>query len=235
MKKIIISLMLCLLTIAAFAQQSQTQSFYFKAGISFPLFDLANGNVADSSAGMASKGLHVEVGYNLPLSEHFGLGLAAEYYGNRYSHAKFTKYYGKVLSDASYGLSTSYAWSVGGFVLKPMYQVPIRKDVSLDVYGSGGFLAFFTPEFIVTTASMLNGVNETYHQMRSKGLSFTYGLGSRLNFKFMNTHFFLDADFMTSKISYHAIGTDWNNNSYSYPEHQKLGYLSINLGYTVFF
>lgn len=233
MKKLFFLLVFSLIVVTGYSQE-QNQSLYFKAGISFPLFDLANGNSADTTAGMAAKGLHVEVGYNFPISANLGLGLAAEYYGNQYSQSKFHKYYGQLLSDASYGIQTSYPWSVGGLVLRPSYRIPFSKNVSWQIYASGGFLAFFTPEFVLTTTSMLNSSHATYKQLRSKGFSFTYGLGSRLNFKFHKTHLFVDADFLASKIKYTATGTDWNDKAFSYPIQQMLGYLSVNLGYTIY-
>lgn len=233
MKKVIILLIFSITTVSAFCQE-QRQSLYFKAGVSFPLFDLASGNAADSTAGMAATGLHVEIGYNFPVSDHFLLGLAAEYYGNQYSQHKVNKYYGQLLSDASHGLQTSYPWSVGGLVMRPSFVVPFTKEVSWQIYASAGFLAFFTPEFMLTTTSMSNSSHATYKQLRNKGFSFTYGLGSRFNFKFHKTHLFLDGEFLASRISYTATGTDWNDQPYSYPIHQMLGYLSINLGYTIF-
>lgn len=233
MKKVFFLLVCSFIAVTAYSQE-QNQSLYFKAGVSFPLFDLANGNYADSTAGMGATGLHVEVGYNLPISAHFGLGLAAEYYGNQYSQSKVHKYYGSLLSDASYGIQTSYAWSVGGLVFRPSYRIPFSKDVSWQMYASGGFLAFFTPEFVLTTTSMLNSSHATYKQLRSKGFSFAYGLGSRLNFRFHKTYLFVDADFLASKIKYTATGTNWNDKPFSYPIEQMLGYLSVNLGYTIY-
>lgn len=233
MRRIIISLIFSLLSIIALGQQSQDQSFYFKAGVSFPLFDLANGNLWDPSSGVAASGLHVEIGYDHPVSDQFSLGLAAEYYGNKYSHSKFIKFYRDVLGDASHALKTATAWSVEGLVLKPTYRVRIKKHVSGEIYGSGGFFSFFTPEVEMTSTSILNGYTSTYYQNRSKGISLAYGLGGRLNFMLLKTNFFLDADFMTSKFKYDATGTN-DNNSFSNPVQQRIGYFSVNLGYTVF-
>ncbi|MBE0650791.1 MAG: hypothetical protein IH595_08110 [Bacteroidales bacterium] len=233
MKKIVLLLVLSFLTLGVYSQNPNS-SVYFKAGVSFPLFDLANGNPSDTTSGLAAKGLHVEVGYNLPLSAHWGMGLAAIYYGNRYSHNKFDNYYGSLLSDAAYGLKTNYAWSVGGLVLRPAYLIPFTKNISWEIYASGGFLAFFTPEYVVNSTSLLNNKTSTYHQNRDKGYSFAYGLGTRFNFKMFNTHFFVDADFLTSNIKYHSTGTDWLNQPFNYPVKQKIGYLSVNFGYTIF-
>lgn len=233
MKKIIISLILSILTIAAFGQESQNESFYFKAGASFPLYDLASGNLADSSAGMAASGLHVEIGYNYLFTDHFGMGLAAVYFGNKYSHSKFTKFYKGWLADAFIGLKSATAWSVGGLVLKPTYYLRIKKNLSFDVYASGGFFTYYTPDVIITSKSFFSTSTTTFHQNKSKGISLAYGLGSRLNFMFLHTHFFLDADFMTSKLKYDATGTN-GDVSFNNPIRQKIGYFSINLGYTIF-
>jgi hypothetical protein len=233
MKKISFLLVFSFLTVTAFSQ-NPNQSAYFKAGLSFPLFDLANGNPSDSISGLAAKGLHVEVGYQLPLSKHWGMGIAAVYYGNRYSHNKFNSYYGSLLSDAAYGLKTNYAWSVGGILLRPDYLIPLGKHISWDIYASGGFLAFFTPEYVMTSSSLLNHVVQTYHQARNKGASFAYGLGTRFNFTMFSAHLFLDADFLASNIKYNSTGTDWNGKPFSYTVRQKIGYLSVNLGYTIF-
>lgn len=214
--------------------QEQSPCVYVKAGVSFPLFDLANGNLADSTAGIAATGLHVEVGYNFPVSDHFGLGLAADYYGNQLSNSKVSKYYKQIQTGSAYGIQTSYAWSAGGLFVRPSYNVLFSKNFSWQIYASGGFLAYFTPEFILTTSDAENNTQKIYTQLRSKGFSFAYGLGSRFNFKIHKTHLFVDADFLASKISYKATGTDSSNNSYSYRVHQMLGYISVNMGYTIF-
>ena len=233
MKKITFLLVFSFLALTAFGQ-NPSQTVYFKAGISFPLYDLAKGNPSDTTSGLAADGLHVEVGYKLPLTEHWGMGLAAIYYGNSYSHNKFKNYYGSLLGDAAFGLKTNYAWSVGGFVLRPTYLVSFGKNISWEIYASGGFLAFFTPEYVVTSSSLLNMIKSTYHEYRSKGYSFAYGMGTRFNFMLFNTHLFLDADFLASNIKYTSTGIDWNHQSFSYPVYQKIGYMSINLGYTIF-
>ena len=233
MKKIWILVIFGFLTVTAFSQ-NPNQSAYFKAGLSFPLFDLSNGNALDTTSGFAAKGLHVEVGYQLPLSKHWGMGMAAVYYGNRYSHNKFNSSYGRLLSDAAFGLKTNYAWSVGGLVLRPDYLIPLGKNISWDIYASGGFLGFFTPEYVITSTSMLTHTSQTYHQASNKGASFPYWFGTRFNLTMFSTHLFLDADFLTSRIKYNSTGTDWNDQAFSYQVRQRIGYLSVNLGYTIF-
>ncbi len=233
MKRNLILFILSFLTLTAFGQNPNPTA-YFKAGLSFPMFDLAKGNPMDTISGLAGRGLHVEVGYQVPLSKHWGTGLAALYYGNRYSQKKFYDFYGNLLSDAAYGIKTNYAWSVGGLVLKPDYFVRLQKNISWEIYATGGFLVFFTPEYVETSKSLLSSTTYVYHKDRNKGISFAYGFGTRFNFSMFSAHLFLDADFLASNIKYNSTGTDWNGNTFSIPVRQRIGYFSVNLGYTIY-
>lgn len=237
MKKIS-SIFFFLLLVSVAYSQTNNQSLYFKAGASFPLLDLSKGNIADTASGMATTGIHVEVGYTLSLTNHFGLGIASYYYGNRYSQVKFVDYYKGLLDDASHSLQSTLGWSTAGVLLKPYYAIPIGKNISWDIYVSSGLFTFQTPKYRMATTDLLMvgpaPVTSDYYRYRSKGISFAYGFGSRVNFKLVHRNLFVDAGFLYSKIRYSAEGIGYNNRPYKFIVHQKLGYLSVNFGYTIF-
>lgn len=237
MKRNLITLILMI----AFAQFGMAQvtstGFYADGGIAFPLKDLGKGIVSENNSGMASTGYHIEVGYNHLFTELFGVKLATFYYGSRYSRHKFYNFYSGMLGDATRSVESTQGWSMTGLLLKPFIFLPVGDKFHLEVNGTAGFLAFYTPKYQIITQSFIPHSNSTpsyYYRNQGKGNSFAYGAGSRLVFSFKKMDWFVSADLFYSKIKYTASGINGSNNSYSFLNNMNIGYFSVNIGYIVY-
>lgn len=218
-----------------FNSEHTASGMYIHAGPSFPLFDLAKGNPYDSAAGMAATGFHVELGYAHQVTNNFGYKLATFYFGNKYSEKKYNEYFAGMLGISS-SIANADGWSVGGFLAKPYFYVPVTEHITWEVYVSAGFSAFYTPKYVrVSHGIYPDATTYYYHRDRSKGISFAYGLGTQVNFRMFHSNLMLSADFLSIPIKYTATGTDINDQSYAETIKSKLGYLSVNIGYIVYF
>ncbi|MBN2614157.1 MAG: hypothetical protein JXR71_00555 [Bacteroidales bacterium] len=218
-----------------FKSEHTTSGMYIHAGPSFPLFDLSKNNPYDSSAGMAATGFHVELGYSHQVTNNLGYKISSFYFGNKYSEKKYSNYFAGILGGGS-SIANADGWSVGGFLVKPYFYVPITENITWEVYASAGFSAFYTPKYTrVSHATLPDTTVYYYYRDKSKGISFAYGLGTQLNFKMFNTNLMVSADFLSIPIKYTATGIDINNQSYSESIKSKLGYLSVNIGYIIYF
>lgn len=213
---------------------------YFQGGLAFPMLDLGKGDPTNSSSGMAALGYHVELGYSRQVTNNFGYKASSFYFGNSYSTNKYDKFY-QGLTGASHSASSKEGWSVGGLLLKPFYYVPVSENITWEIYGSAGLAAYYTPQYSTVTSGILviNGQPVTsstsYNWDRSKGVSFIYGLGTQFSFNLFNTNLFVSSEFLVSRISYTKTGSDSNNHTYSDLVKSKLGYVSVNIGYIVYF
>lgn len=218
-----------------FKSEHTTSGMYVYAGPSFPLFDLAKDNPYDSASGMAVTGFHVELGYSHQVTNNFGYKLSSFYYGNKYSSEKYSNYFIGMTGGSS-SIANADGWSVGGFLVKPYFYIPVTEHITWEIYASAGFSAFYTPKYVRVSHGIYPGTSiYYYYRDRSKGISFAYGLGSQVNFRMFNTNLQLSADFLSIPIKYTATGTDIDNKSYSNTIKSKLGYLSVNIGYIVYF
>ncbi len=237
MKKILVTFILMIAITQFGISQVTSKGFYADGGIAFPLKDLGKGVVSENNSGMASTGFHIEVGYSHLFTELFGVKLATYYYGSRYSRHKFDNFYRGRLDDATHSVESTQGWSMTGLLLKPFIFLPVGDKFHLEINGTAGFLAFYTPKYQLITQSFIPNGNSTpsnYYRNQGKGNSFAYGAGSRMVFSFKKMDWFVSADLFYSNIKYTASGINESNTSYSFINKMNIGYFSINIGYIVY-
>jgi hypothetical protein len=238
MKKLILFIFVALLSVMAYAQAG-TQTFSISAGAMFPLSDLADNNLADSSSGVAGTGYHIQVSYDYLLSDNFGLGVDVEFNSAKYSMSKINKYYENMLGDAKMEYVISNGWTMGGIYLRYYLRLPLGSKASWDIAPLIGAMGAYSPEYQITKTSIIPpGPNtpHTYYRQRSKAFSFAYGAETKLNFKTNNHGFFFEGRVIESKANFKQVtGTDYYGKPYNYPVKMNLLYITASMGYTYYF
>ncbi len=238
MKKVILSIFVALISVMAYGQAG-TQTFALSAGAMFPLGDLADNNLADSSSGVAATGYHIQVSYDYQFSGNFGFGVDVEFNSAQYSMSKVNKYYEDFLDDTKKEYLISNGWTIGGIYLRYFLRLPLGNKVSWDIAPLVGAMGTYSPEYQITKTSLIpSGSNTSYtcYRQRSKAFSFAYGAETKFNFKTDHHGFFFEGRVIESKANFKQVtGTDYYGKPYNYPVKMNLLYITANMGYTYYF
>lgn len=238
MKKGITILLAFFWTVSLFGQAGK-QIFELSAGAAFPLSDLADGNLADSSSGASATGYHIQVGYNYLISDLFGVGVDVEFNDARYSMKKITKYYEEHLDDAKHEIESTAGWTIGGIYLRYYIHLAFGGSTFLDVSPLIGAMGTYSPQYTIKTTSIIPpGPNptQTYIRQRSKAFSFAYGVSAKLNFKTNSHGFFLEGRALRSQATFKKVtGTGYDGKPYSKSIKMDIMYITASLGYTYYF
>lgn len=237
MKKSALLLFFVLLSVMMYGQAGK-QTFAISAGAMFPLSDLGNNNLADSSSGVAGNGIHIQVSYDYQLSDYFGLGVDVEVCSAKYSMNKLDKYYRNVLDDTRKEYFSSNGWTLGGIYLRYYLHVPLGNKVSWDLAPLVGAMVTYSPAYQITVTSIIPpGPNpsSTYYRQRSKAFSFAYGMETKINFRASHHGFFIEGRILNSKTNFkHVIGTGYDGKLYDRSIKMSLMYITASLGYTYY-
>jgi hypothetical protein len=234
-----ITILLALFWAVSLFGQAGTQTFELSAGAMFPLSDLSDNNLADSSSGASATGYHIQIGYNYLVSDLFGLGIDVEFNDARYSMKKITKYYENFIDDASHTIESTAGWTIGGIYMRYFIHLAFGGSTFLDISPLIGAMGTYSPEYTMKTTSIIPpGPNptHTYYRQRSKAFSFAYGVSAKLNFKVHNHGVFLEGRTIRSKVNFKQVtGTGYNGKPYNNTVKMDIMYLTASLGYTYYF
>ncbi len=237
MKRFILFLSAFLFSVSAFSQAGM-QTFGLSAGAMFPMGDLADNNLADSSSGLAAMGYHIQVAYDYQLTNNFGMGVQVEFNSAKYSFNKLSKYYENIMDDTQKQITSTAGWSLGGFFFRPYLSLPIGKKFSWEISLLGGLLGTYSPEYqYVFTSIIPPGPNKPYdyYRYRGKTFSFAYGVGTKLHIKLKKHGFFFEGRLLYSKANFkHVTGIGWNDNPYDISVKMNLIFITASLGYTYY-
>ncbi len=237
MKKLILFLFFTLLSVVMYGQAG-TQTFAFSAGAMFPLNDLGDNNLADSSSGVAGNGYHIQVSYDYQLFGYSGVGVDIEVNSAKYSMKKIDKYYKNILDDAQREYISTNGWTLGGIYLRYYLHLPLGSKVSWDIAPLFGAMGVYSPEYQITVTSIIPpgpNTSSTYYRQRSKAFSFAYGIETKVNFKAGHHGFFFEGRVLDSKINFkHVTGTGFDGKLYDMSIKMKLTFISASLGYTYY-
>ncbi|GMT45087.1 MAG: hypothetical protein IEMM0006_0919 [bacterium] len=237
MKKAILFLSVFLLSVSVFSQAGK-QIFGLSAGAMFPMGDLADNNLTDSSSGVAAAGYHIQIAYDYQLTNNFGLGVQVEFNSAKYSYNKLSKYYENIMNDTQKQIISTQGWSLGGFFFRPYLSLPIGKKFSWEISLLGGFLGTYSPDYqYVFTSVLPPGPNKpsNYYRYRSKTFSLAYGAGTKLYIKLKKHGFFFEGRFLYSKANFkHVTGIDWQDHPYDIGIKMNLIFITASLGYTYY-
>ncbi len=238
MKKLILILLFTLPSVIMFGQAG-TQTFGLSAGVMFPLNDLGNNNLSDSSSGVAGTGYHLQVSYDYLLSNNFGFGIDVEFNSAKYSMNKVNKYYENILDDTQKEFLSTAGWTLGGIYLRYYLRLALGNKVSWDIAPLIGAMGTYSPEYQITVKSIIPpGPNpsSTYYRQRSKAFSFAYGVETKINFKTSHHGIFLEGRILESKANFkHVTGTGYDGKPYDMSIKMNLMYITASLGYTYYF
>jgi len=237
MKKLILFISFALLSVVMYGQAGN-QTFAISAGAMFPLGDLGNNNLADSSSGAAANGIHIQVSYDYQISHYFGLGVDVEVCSAKYSMKKVSKYYEDMESDTQREYFSTNGWTLGGIYVRYYLHLPLGKKVSWDIAPLVGAMATYSPKYTITSTSIIPpGPNpsHTYYRQRSKAFSFAYGMETKINFRASHHGFFIEGRILNSKTNFkHVVGTGYNGKLYDKGIKMNLMYITASLGYTYY-
>jgi len=201
MKKLILFISFALLSVVMYGQAG-TQTFAISAGAMFPLGDLSNNNLADSSSGVAGNGYHIQVSYDYQVTHYSGLGVDVEVCSSKYSMSKVNNYYKNILNDTQKEYVSTNGWTLAGIYLRYYLHLPFGNKVSWDIAPLVGGMATYSPEYEITSTSIIPpGPNPsyTYSRQRSKAFSFAYGIETKVNFKAGHHGSFLREEYLIQK------------------------------------
>ncbi len=237
MKKLILFISFALLSVVMYGQAG-TQTFAISAGAMFPLGDLANNNLADSSSGVAGNGYHIQVSYDYQVTHYSGLGVDVEVCSSKYSMSKVNNYYKNILNDTQKEYVSTNGWTLAGIYLRYYLHLPFGNKVSWDIAPLVGGMATYSPEYEITSTSIIPpGPNPsyTYSRQRSKAFSFAYGIETKVNFKAGHHGFFFEGRILDSKVDFkHVTGTGYDGKPYDMRIKMNLKYITASLGYTYY-
>ena len=237
MKKLILFISFTLLSVVMYGQAG-TKTFAISAGAMFPLGDLGNNNLADSSSGVAGNGYHIQVSYDYQLSDYSGIGVDVEVCSAKYSMKKVNKYYENMEGDAQIEYVSTNGWTLTGIYLRYYLHLPLGGKVSWDIAPLVGGMGTYSPEYSITSTSIIPpGPNPTYTYLRqrSKAFSFAYGIETKINFKAGQHGFFLEGRILNSKTNFkHVTGTGYDGKPYDTMIKMNLMYITASLGYTYY-
>ncbi len=237
MKKLILSVSFALLSAVMYGQ-AETQTFSISAGAMLAMRDLSNNNLSDSTSGVAGNGYHIQVAYDYPLSDHFGLGIDVEVCSAKYSMKKVTKYYGNWLDDTQREFVSTNGWTLAGIYLRYYLRLPLGSKASWDIAPLIGGMGTYSPEYEITKTSIIPpGPNPsyTYYRQRSKAYSFAYGMETKVNFKAGHHGFFVEGRILDSKADFKQVtGTGYDGKPYDVRIKMNLLYITASLGYTYY-
>jgi len=236
MKKLILFLSALLLSGITYAQ-SGSQTFGVSAGAMFPLKDLADYNLADSSSGASSAGYHIQISYDYLFSDLFGLGIDVEFNSTKYSMSKITKYYKTRLDDVGRKITSSAGWTIGGIFARYYLRLPLGSKISWEIAPLAGFIGTYSPSYHIVSTSILNPLyHQNYYRQRSKAFSFAYGVETKLNIKKNQHGLFFEGRLVNSKVYFKQVtGTEINGKPYDEAIKMNLMYIVANVGYTYYF
>jgi hypothetical protein len=238
MKRVITILWVLFWSVNLFGQAG-TQTLELSAGAMFPLKDLANNNLADSSSGACATGYHIQIGYNYQISDFFGMGVDVEFNDARYSMKKITQYYENLADDATHEIESPAGWTIGGIYFRYYVHLPFGDAVALDISPLIGGMGTYSPEYTVKSTSIIPpGPNSThtYYRQRAKTFSFAYGVNAKLNFKTNNHGIFLEGRVIRAKADFKKVtGTGYDGKPYSREIKTDIMYITASLGYTYYF
>jgi len=236
MKKFVLFLFMLLLSVMAYAQAG-TQALTVSGGAMFPLKDLADNNLSDSSSGASSTGYHIQISYDYLFSDHFGVGIDVEFNSAKYSMNKITKYYRNLLSDSGKKVISTEDWSIGGIFARYYLRLPLGSNVSWDISPLIGAIETYSPSYqVITTSILIPNKFETYYRQRSKALSFAYGVETKLNIKKNQHGLFFEGRLVNSRVYFKQV-TGIGNDGKPYDKAIKMNlmYIVANVGYTYYF
>lgn len=234
-----ITVLLALFWAVSLFGQAGTQTFELSAGATFPLSDLSDNNLADSSSGASATGYHLQVSYNYLVSDLFGLGLDVEFNDARYSMKKITQYYENLMDDASHEIESTAGWTVGGIYMRYYIHLTLGRSSFLDVSPLIGAMGSYSPEYTIKTTSIIPPgphPTQTYLRQRSKAFSFAYGISAKFGFKANNHGFFLEGRATRSQVHFKQVtGTGYDGKPYNHSIKMDIMYITASLGYTYYF
>ena len=238
LKKILMLLFGVSLTLTVLGQAGK-QSFELSAGAMFPLSDLSDNNLSDSSSGASATGYHLQVSYDYLLSDHFGLGIDVEFNDARYSMNKVHKYYDGILDDARKEITSTNGWTIGGIYMRYFIRFPLGNSVSLDVSPLIGGMGIYSPAYSITRTSLIPpGPNPsyTYTRQRSKTFSFAYGINTKVNIKVNHHGLFIEGRVLRSKVNFKQVtGTGFDGRKYDQSIKMDILYITASVGYAYYF
>ncbi len=238
MKKVILFFFVVSMSFVAYGQAG-TQTFALSAGAMFPMSDLGNNNLADSSSGVATTGYHIQVSYDYQFTNNFGLGVDVEFNSAKYSMKKVDKYYEGLMNDAKIEYESTEGWNMGGIYLRYYLRLPLGNKVSWDVAPLVGAMGTYSPEYKITETSIIpsqHNASSTYYRQRSKAFSFAYGADTKINFKSHQHGFFFEGRIIESKANFKEVtGTGYDGKPYNQQIKMNLLYITASMGYTYYF
>ncbi len=238
MKKLLILLFGMSLSALVMAQAG-TQTFGLSAGGMFPLADLSDYNLSDSSSGASATGYHIQVSYNYLLSDNFGLGIDVEFNDANYSMDKVHKYYDGILDDTRKEIISTAGWTIGGIYLRYFVHFSLGNSVSMDFSPLIGGLGVYSPEYSITKTSIIPPGPQpsyTYTRQRSKTFSFAYGINTKVNFKVNHHGLFFEGRIIRTKANFKQVtGTGYDGKDYDHNIKMDLMYVTASIGYSYYF
>ncbi len=238
MKKLILFLFMFLVSVMTYAQAG-TQTFSISAGAMFPMRNLADNNLSDSSSGAASSGYHIEASYDYQLTNNFGLGVDVEFNSAKYSLSKVKSFYSTLLDDTQKEITSTAGWTIGGIYLRYYLRLPLGNKVSWDIAPLIGAMGTYSPEYQISSKSFIPpGPHPTltYTRQRGKAFSFAYGIETKINIKSGSHGFFFEGRAINSNATFKQItGTGYNGKKYDFPVKMNLMYITASMGYTYYF
>ncbi len=238
MKNLIVFFLVLLVPVMASAQAG-SQTFALSAGAMFPMSDLGDNNLADSSSGVAATGYHIQVSYDYQLSHNFGLGIDVEFNAAKYSTSKAAKYHENWLDDAKTEYLSTEGWTLGGIYLRYYLRLPLGNKVFWDVSPLIGVMGTYSPKYQVTVTSIIPpGPNPsvTYYRQRSKAFSFAYGVETKISFKTGHHGIFFEGRLLDAKANFKQVtGTGFDGKPYNVPIKMNLMYITASMGYIYYF
>ncbi|UBM61499.1 outer membrane beta-barrel protein [Candidatus Sulfidibacterium hydrothermale] len=238
MKKLAIIFLLFTLLSPAFGQTGE-QTFDLSAGAMFPLKDLSDSNLADSSSGASAVGYHIQVSYSYQFSDFFGVGVDVEFNDAKYSMSKVADYYRQLLDDAQHEISSPLGWSIGGIYFRYYIQIPLSSSIFTEVSPLIGGMGTYSPEYTINSTSFIPpGPNPTYtyYRQRGKAFSFAYGLEAKFILKTNHHGVFLSVRALRSKPTFDNIsGVGYDGKPYLQKITMDIMYLTASAGYSYYF
>jgi hypothetical protein len=219
--------------------QTGVQTFDLSAGAMFPLNDLADNNLADSSSGASATGYHIQVSYSYQFSDFFGVGVDAEFNNAKYSMSKISDYYEHLLDDAQKEISSPLGWNIGGFYFRYYIHIPLNNTLSFEISPLIGGMGTYSPEYTIKSTSIIPpGPNPTYtyYRQRSKTFSFAYGVEGKFILKTNHHGVFLSVRTIRSKATFNEVtGIGYNAKPYQQKITMTIMYLTASAGYSYYF
>jgi len=239
MKKLVALFFLFTLLSPVFGQTGK-QTLDFSAGVMFPLSDLSDNNLSDSSSGASATGYHLQLSYDYQISDWFGIGVDVEFNNAKYSMSKVADYYSELLDDAQKVITSPEGWSIGGIYFRYYLHLPISSTLSFDLSPLVGGMGTYSPEYRIERTSFYPSkaanITETYTRQRSKAFSFAYGAEGKLLLKTNHHGIFLSVRTLRSKVNFNSVsGIGYDTKPYEQKITMNIMYITASAGYSYYF